>query len=318
MVVIDQRGARLGYQAGALIVRVPEQAPRSIPLNLVDQLVVAGAVQIDSALFTHLAERGIGVLAMPGRGYRRSTFLHGAGHGDAARRLNQYRLVTNDKATLPWAKRFVAFKIAGDARLLRRAQAARPDCRHALTRGVAELLRALGNARHAHSVESLRGIEGAASAGFFHAYRCLFAPALQFEKRNRRPPRDPVNAALSLGYVLAHGEAVGAIARAGLDPMLGMLHDIAYNRESLACDFVELARPRVEQLVWRLFAEQQLRGDQFRNDGGASRMGKAARRSYFAAYEKHAGPHRRWFNRYARVLVKACADPHRSQRNEAT
>src|SRR5699024_6734114 len=163
---------------------------------------------------------------------------------------------------------------------------------------------ALAHARHAQDRATLRGIEGAAAARFFHAYRLLFAPSLHFHRRNRRPPRDPVNAALSLGYTLVHGEATAALARAGLDPMLGFLHDPLHNRESLACDFVELVRPRIEQLVWRLFADQELRGEQFNQESGASRMGKAARRTFFPAYERHAWLHRRWFKRYARKLAQ--------------
>ncbi|MDN5874077.1 MAG: CRISPR-associated endonuclease Cas1, partial [Sinobacteraceae bacterium] len=267
MVVIDQRGARLGHQAGALIVRMPKQPPRSIPLNLINQLVLAAAVEVQSTLFTHLAERGIGVVIMPGRGHRRSMFLYGAGHGDAARRLGQYHLVSDPLTAHWWARRFVAFKLIGGARLLRRALARRPDCRHGLTRATAQLRAALIQARRADNRERLRGIEGAASAAFLRAYRALFPVSLEFFGRNRRPPRDPVNAALSLGYTLAHGDATRAIAHAGLDPMLGFLHEAAYSRESLACDFVELARPRIEHLVWRLFAERQLRGEQFTRDG---------------------------------------------------
>lgn len=315
MVVIDQRGARLEHRSGAMIVRTAKQPPQSIPLQHIDQLVIAGAMQLDSALLTHLAEQGASVVIMPGRGHRRSAVLHGTGHGDAARRLNQYRLLQDDSMKCHWAKRFVVCKIAGHTRLLRRALRQRPDSRQPLTAAIAELCGAMANARVADNLASLRGIEGAASARYFHAYRLLFASSLQFCRRNRRPPRDPVNAALSLGYTLAHGEAVTRITRAGLDPMLGFLHDPAYNRESLACDLVELARPRIEQLVWRLFAEKQLRGDQFSTDGGASRMGKAARRTFFAAYERHAHMQRRWFERYARVIANVCTTQEQEQPN---
>lgn len=306
-VVIDQRGTQLEYRTGALIVRLPDERPRSIPLRLLDRLVVAGAVHLESTLLTHLAEHDIGLLALPARGYRRSAFLHRQSHGDAARRLGQYQMTLDIGATLYWAQRFVVLRILGSQRLLRRAQNMRPDRRRALRRGLEQLNGALVRVRDASGLEQLRGIEGAASANYFSAYKTLFAPSLEFLRRNRRPPRDPVNATLSLAYTIAHGDAVQALARAGLDPMLGFLHEPAYNRDSLACDLVEVARPRIEQLVWRLFADQQLSVSNFSTDNGAVRMSKASRKTFFTAYEAHADLHRRWFHRYAQTLAKGCS-----------
>lgn len=304
--VVDQRGTRLEYKAGALIVRVPNERPRSIPLRLLDRLVIAGAVQLDSPLLTHLAENDIALLAMPARGSRRSAFLHGQSHGDAARRLGQYQMAITRETALRWARRFVRLRILGSQRLLRRALGRRRDQRRGLARGLAQLSNALEQTHSIASLERLRGIEGAASAAHFAAYKTLFASSLEFHRRNRRPPRDPVNAALSLGYTLAHGDAIQALARTGLDPMLGFLHEPAYSRESLACDLVEIARPRVEELVWRLFAEKRLVRTHFSVDDGAARLRKTARQTFFSAWEAHADTHRRWFRRYARALARAC------------
>lgn len=304
--VIDRRGSRVEYRSGAIVVRIPDQRPQNISLNLVDRLVLASSVEIDSTLLTHLSERGISLLAMPGRGVRRSAFMYGYSHGDAQRRINQYGLMVDPAKKLMWARRFVFMKIAGNRRLLLTAERLRPDCRYILRRGADELQSALQNARQADNLLSLRGIEGSASNRFFLAYRSLFPASLSFRERNRRPPRDPVNAALSLAYTLAHGDAVNALVKSGLDPMLGFLHDPSYGRESLACDLVEIVRPRVEHLVWRLFAERQLTGDHFRFENGASRMGKAARSIFFATYESNAAVHRRWLARYAQAISRSC------------
>lgn len=305
-VVVDQRGAKLAYQNGALMIRVPDERPRSVPLRLLDRLVIAAAVHIDSPLLTHLAEHDISLLAMPGRGHRRSAFLHGYTHGDAARRLGQYRIAQDDAQALYWARRFVLLRLLGSRRLLRRALATRPDQRAALVRAMDGIAGTTEHARTCTDLDRLRGMEGAAAARFFAGYTRLFADTLEFTARNRRPPRDPINAALSLGYTLAHGDAVRALAQAGLDPMIGFLHQPEHNRESLACDLVEIARPRVEHVVWRLFAAQQLTADHFTRDGGATRMGKAARQTFFAAFEYNAQLHRRWFRRCAQALAHAC------------
>lgn len=305
--VVDRRGSRLAYKNAALIIAEPEGRPRSVPLALLERIVIAGGIQIDSSLFTHLAEQGISVLVLPARGYRRTAHLHGSGHGNTLRRLGQYALATDSLQALHWAKRFVALKVMGQMRLLRRAGHRRAEVRHPLEMGCQALAGSLRRVRAADSLDSLRGYEGAASAQFFQAYRVLFADALGFTRRTRRPPTDPANALLSLGYTLLHGDAVRAAALEGLDPMLGFLHAPSYNRESLACDVVEIARSRIESLVWRLFAEQSLRAEDFTRDGDAVRLGKAGRGIFFAAYEQQAFVHRAWFRRSALALARACA-----------
>ncbi|HEX7380897.1 MAG TPA: CRISPR-associated endonuclease Cas1 [Nevskiaceae bacterium] len=307
-VVIDRRGTHLSYANGALSVRVPEETPRYIPLRLIEQLVIAGAVSIESPLLTHLAENDVAVLVMPGRGARRSSLLYAPSHGNSARRIAQYRGVGDADNVLAWARRFVQARANGAGRLLRRALALRPDLRYELLRGIEALDAVRRTTQDATTLAGLRGMEGAAAAIYFATFQALFAPSLAFHGRNRRPPRDPVNAVLSLGYTLLHVDAVRAIVQAGLDPMLGFLHEPAYSRESLACDFVEIARPHVEQVTWRLFADQRLSADQFSDDNGACRMHKAARGTCFAAFEGSAASHRRAFRRLARVVVHSLGE----------
>lgn len=305
--VIDQRGTQLSYQGGALMIRIPGEQPQSVPLHLLERLITVGRVTLDGNLLARLAEQGVGLVAMPGRSTRGQAFLWSQGHGDAARRLGQYGLVSQPASCLFWARRFVMLRMIGARRLLRHAGQQRPELGRAMNKGLQHLDQALMQTRHSQDLDQLRGLEGAAAAAYFAAYAQLLPPALAFQGRNRRPPRDPVNAALSLSYTLAHSDAIRALARAGLDPMLGFLHEPAHGRESLACDLVELARPRLERWVWRLFADEKLTARHFSHTGQACRMNKAARRIFFAGYERQAGCHRRWFDRYARLLARACS-----------
>ncbi|MCZ7659386.1 MAG: CRISPR-associated endonuclease Cas1 [Xanthobacteraceae bacterium] len=129
----------------------------------------------------------------------------------------------------------------------------------AARRRMAEASALAANAAATPDLHVLRGREGAAARAFFPAYATAFTPALGFAGRNRRPPRDPVNVCLSLGYTLAHAEALRAAARTGLDPQLGVYHDLAPGRDSLACDLAEPVRPLVDGFVQRAFADAILR-----------------------------------------------------------
>ena len=115
------------------------------------------------------------------------------------------------------------------------------------------------------------------------------APAeIGFETRNRRPPRDPLNALLSFGYVLAGNEIQALLDAMGFDPYLGFFHQIEYGRPSLALDLLEEFRaPLVDRFSLRLLNLRILTRESFTPtpEGGVVLEREALKR-YFAAYEK--------------------------------
>ena len=152
---------------------------------------------------------------------------------------------------------------------------------------------------------ALRGLEGSAAAAYFAGFQRLFADSLDFNGRNRRPPRDPVNAFLSLSYTLIHNEAVRACHGAGLDPLLGFYHEPTYSRESLACDVIEPLRPHVDHWAWRLFRKRMLSASHFSRDGQSCLLNKNGRQTFFEDYEIHAAPWRRYLRLRSYQIARA-------------
>lgn len=306
IVYIDRRDMQLDYAQGQLILRTPDAPPKSLPLTQLTGLVIKGGVQINSTLLMQIAQNGGSTLLLGGRGQRGEAVVSAFTHGDATRRLGQYRAVLDPVTALQVARILVRAKIAGQRKVLRDAMKLRPDQRLSLFAADKALVNATRNLARATGVEQLRGMEGAAGAAWFEGYRSLFADSLAFNGRNRRPPRDPVNAALSLAYTLAHHDARAVLIRVGLDPMLGALHDPSHGRDSAACDLCEVARPHAERLVWRLFADQTLRSSDFETHNSAVLLKKAGRAAFYEAYEAQAPAVRKRMARLARMAVQAC------------
>jgi len=303
---LDHQGLSLQAESGAIVLRGAEEKPRSIPLALLERVVVQGEAEISSGLLGRMAEAGVGLLVLSKRQSWRTACLLGRPHKDARIRLAQYQVSLNAAARVGWARLWLRGKLHNQERLLAAALRRRPELIGPLTQGrdrVHAAAARLADAAGAATIETLRGLEGAAAAAYFRAFVTLFAPALGFGGRNRRPPRDPVNAALSLAYTLLHFEAVRAAQAAGLDPLLGTLHEPAYGRESLACDLVEPLRPRVDGWVWELFRERLLRLEHFTHDKGACLLHKAGRRNFYEAWEDGAARFRPALRGYCRLLV---------------
>lgn len=306
--VIDRAGMQLDYESGALVLRQDGMRLRSVPARLLERVILHGGVRLDCSVLGALAQEGASVIVLAGRRGQRAAHLVGGAHGDARARIAQCQRVGDEAFGTEWSRRLLRAKLAGGAALLRRARQARPDLRKPLTDAIATLQACRQRLVQAADRASLRGIEGAAAAGYFAGYARLFAPALGFSARRRRPPPDPVNACLSLGYTLLQAEAERACWIAGLDPLVGLLHLPAHGRASMACDLVEPWRSRVDALVWTLFREGVLREAHFGRDGsGACLLGKTGRSYFYQAWANQVGPLSRALRRHARLAARQLA-----------
>lgn len=301
---LDRKNLSLRLDNGQMVIDEPGARRRGIPLRLLERVVIRGHVGFDSTLLGALAEQGSAALFLSGRQGRRVAILLGAGHADARRRLAQYRVHDDIAIRLEWSRIVVKGKLRAQADTLEMARTLRPDCRKPLTDGITSLESILSKLPQADTLDVIRGLEGAGAAAYFGAFTSIFPPALEFHNRNRRPPRDPVNACLSLVYTLLHFEAVNACHGAGLDPLLGFFHEPAYGRESLAADLIEPLRARADAWVWELFRGRTLRLEDFTIDQGSCLLGKIGRQDFYAAYETFAPAPRRWLRRQAYNLAK--------------
>lgn len=305
-VYVDRKHARLEAAAGALTIRVEGARPAHVPLASLERLVVRGEASLSTGLLGALWRRGAGLLILAGRRHEPTATLLGAPHGDARLRLAQYELARDARRRQALARRLLAGKLEGQLRLLRRLLERRPDARRPLlaaserlTRHRAELAGPSGD-----RLDRLLGIEGSAAAAFFEGFAACFPPALGFVARNRRPPRDPVNACLSLGYTLLVFEAARQCQIAGLDPLLGFLHAPSPGRASLACDLAEPLRCHADELVHGLFAREELRAAHFRTDAAGCLLGKTGRERFYAAWAAEAPALGRLLRRMAGELAR--------------
>lgn len=305
---IDRKDALLDAEAGGLVLRGADGTLMRAPLAPLERVVLRGPARIGTAAIAALHKQGAGLMVLSGRRSAPAGMLLGQPAADVTLRLGQARLALDSAACAAIARRVVRAKLLAQARLLRAAQAQRPDRRYPLQGALARIVGPVARLRSDEALDlpSLLGLEGAAAASYFPGLAALFPPALGFTERNRRPPRDPVNATLSLAYTLGTFEAAREAWVAGLDPMIGFLHAPAPGRESLACDLVEPLRPTLDRLVWRLFATEQLRAAHFTRDGAACLLGKTGRAIFFAAWEEAVGPARLALRRGLRPLRHLC------------
>lgn len=320
MLLLDRAQLDVRAEGEALALYEAGQRRGTVPVKLIDRCVIHGAqTRLDTGVLMKLAEAGATTVLMSPRQTRRIAIVLGPHHNDAAVRLAQAARVMDDAWCRQWALGTVRAKLARQHRALRMLQTQRADARkplfdalQALESSLRDLPSRPGNSGPTNGdleglpdLANLRGREGAAARAYFAGLAGVMPPALQFTGRNRRPPRDPVNACLSLGYTLLHAQAVQACATAGLDPLLGFYHRPAFGRESLASDLIEPLRPAVDLWVWEQLRTRELREEHFSQDKGACLLGKAGRQHFYASWDAHAAPWCRWLRAQTRQLAAA-------------
>ena len=137
--------------------------------------------------------------------------------------------------------------------------------------------------------QSLLGIEGAAADAYFSSFGSMLEKShgFSFEKRNKRPPRDPVNSVLSYIYGVLTKEMFVTVLAVGFDPYLGFYHQPMYGRPSLALDMMEEFRPLIaDSVAITLFNNRELSPDDFIRTGIGISIAPEAKKKVIGAYEK--------------------------------
>lgn len=282
---LSEQGSLVRKTGERLVVEKDGQVLAEIPCLKLETVFLYGNVQVTVQALDELLEHGIEVAL-----FTRSGRLKGQVTPPKAKnmvlRMRQYELAVSPAACLPFARAMIQGKITNAAAVLRRYRMHHPEAIPLAE--IQELDRALASVERAASLETLRGVEGAAAARYFPWLGAMVPPDFPFRGRNRRPPRDPLNALLSFGYVLVGNELQSLLDGMGFDPYLGLFHQIDYGRPSLALDLLEELRPAlVDRLSVNLLNLGVLRVDDFTTTAEKGvLLSREAMKRYFLAYEK--------------------------------
>ena len=282
-VYVHTQGAVVGKSGGQLEVKQKGQVLQKIRLIEISHLALFGNVQVTAQAVQELCDREIPICYFSYGGWFRG-ITNGMGHKNVELRCRQYLGAMTPETALPISRRMVFGKIKNSRTMLRRNHREPPPS--VLT----ELNRLADRALTAPSLETLLGIEGAAARTYFSEFRGMIKNEsldFDFHGRNRRPPRDPVNAVLSFLYAMLIKQATITALTVGFDPYLGFYHQPRYGRPALALDLVEEFRPLIaDSVCLTLINNGELGPEDFITRGGATALTQNGRRRVIEAYER--------------------------------
>ena len=288
-VYVRQHRARIRLRSGALLVTTPDKSQR-VPLEGIDAVLLLGGAQITTQALDACVGRGVQVAALKKSGALRFV-VSGRTGGNVHLRTALFRVAMDDQSSLTLAKSIVAAKLQNSWRVVDRwaRDENRADRRRRLDVRASQIRDRIPRLAEAATADHVRGIEGDAARAYFRCVgQVLESSGLRFSGRTRRPPRDPVNAALGFCYGMVVTEFIGSAQSVGLDYQMGFFHRPRSGRPSLALDLTEELRALTDRFVVSSMRRRQLSGDDFESTpGGAVYLSDRGRTKLIQLWEAH-------------------------------
>jgi CRISPR-associated protein Cas1 len=280
---VQEQGASVGKSGATLVIRKSGAELARTRLKDVSQLVVCGNVSVTAQTVHQLCDAGIPIVHLS-----MGNWFYGVTHGinlrNAYDRAAQFAAAKDDKLRLVLARQIVSAKGTNQRTMIRRNTSATDPT-------LADMNNLLERVPQATSCASLLGLEGGLAACYFRHFADMLKPRdfdaqWDFKLRNRRPPRDPVNALLSFGYALLSKEFTVALLTEGLDPWWGLYHQPRHGRPSLSLDLMEPFRPLiVDSAVVTAVNTGMIRAGDFTRSSAGCMLKPAGRKAFIRAYE---------------------------------
>lgn len=306
---LNTQGTYVGKSGNVLKVKDRDKEIQEVRINDICQLSLFGNIQLTTQAIQTLCEEEIPIAYFSKAGWFYG-ITQGLGVKNIDLRRQQFRWAGSPAFCLRLARALTAGKIRNQRTMLQRNHLEPPSG------PIGQLKALMEEAEHCGAIEQLLGLEGNAARIYFECFSGmiktdggpvedgprqldLFAALpdrrgadaspfrFDFTHRNRRPPRDPVNALLSLGYSLLAKDMTIISQAVGLDPFLGFYHQPRFGRASLALDLIEPFRPLIaDSAVLTAINTRMVTVDDFISAGQSVALTAAGRKSFFQAYEQ--------------------------------
>lgn len=281
VLVVQTPGSQIGQRGDQLVISLKGEEMRKIPGQQVRAIYCYGAIQITAQAIETCLELGIDVAYFSPAG-RFLGMLGGLPASGVDARRGQYRLFELPGVRLQLAREIIRSKIHNQRVMLMR----NGDVQDNIVQLLANFRDATETAR---DLTELLGIEGSAAAIYFEQFESMLKQhedwKFDWHGRNRRPPRDPVNALLSLGYSMLAKEITGVCYSVGLDPFLGFMHQPRYGRPALALDLMEEFRPLIaDSVTISLINRGELGPEDFMRNANGTFLTDRGRKPFWEAW----------------------------------
>ena len=282
---ITSHGMKIGIEGGRIVVSSKEETVRSIPKESVESISIFGNSHLTAKCIQFVLSKGISVSFFSSKGTYFGR-LESTSHHRTSVLKKQFQMTDDMEFSIIMGRKMISAKIRNQEVILRRY----------IKEMTPEMMRHINlmkvyrtKAEHAGTIEELMGYEGIAARNYFDCILLIINPEFRFSGRTRRPPEDPFNSMLSLGYTLLMYEIYSKIEDEGMSPYYALVHKSYKDNPALASDLMEEWRgPVVDSVVLSMIQGNEVHADDFEyiEENGSVIMTKECLNKFVKKFEK--------------------------------
>ena len=283
-IYITESGAYLRKRGGRMLVGRNNEILFEVPLEIIEDITLVDSVHISSKMITECLEREIPLSWLSSQGSFYGCLINN-NSVDVLKHRKQFMLLEEGTLYFTLAKKVVFAKCHNQLTILRRYN--RNAQSQAVDMAINNIIAVRKNIFSADKLAPLLGYEGIISRIYFAALGEIVPEGFRFDGRSKRPPKDPFNSMLSLGYSMLFNEIMSDLLAIGLHPFVGFMHRPAKGHPALVSDLIEEWRaPLIDSLVMSVIKRGMVTLDMFDNTEEGCFLNAMARKQFLQAYNR--------------------------------
>ena len=254
------------------------ESSRALPIEQIDSLHIFGEVDLNTKFLNYISEYSILLHFYNYYGFYSGSFYPRKKNISGLLTVKQSQHYVDEEKRLYLAKCFVQSAKYHIIRNLKNYKEITDDIYMDLEKETIN---------DAAEIDELMGMEGRIRNTYYKAFNLFLKHGFQMNKREKRPPTDPINALISFGNSLMYTTVLGQIYHTQLDPSISYLHEPSTKRFSLSLDLSEIFKPLiVDPVIFNLINNRIINKDDFSTKDGICMLNDSGRRKFITEYEK--------------------------------
>lgn len=289
---VTEAGSVVGINGGYFEVKQKNGLVRKVPKEKMESITVFNGSTVTNQCIAECLQMGVPVNYFSSKGLYFGKLVS-TSHVSADRLKKQVYASDDEIFCLEFSKKIIKAKIHNQMVVLRRY----------IKNSAVDLAECIHNMKISEnkintckSVDEIMGYEGIAARNYFSGLSALVKDDFKFNGRSRRPPKDPFNSMLSLGYTILMYVIYGEIENRGLSPYISFLHSIREKHPSLASDLMEEWRAVIaDSVVMSLVQGKEIDIENFTSEEGKGvYLDKEGMKIFISKFEKKINSENRY------------------------
>ena len=262
----------------------PRKLPRKpIPVEDIESIYCFSELRFNTKFLNYLAQKNITLHLFNYYGYYSGSFYPREPFISGKLLVKQVEHYTDTELRVNIAQKFVE----GSAKNIRKNLMYYDSRNKDMSPFIPKIEELIGKINSTTDVQELMGIEGNIRANYYTSWNLIIDDPIDFKKRVKNPPDNPINALISFGNSLVYTTVLSEIYKTQLNPLISFLHEPGERRFSLSLDIAEIFKPLLtDRIIFALLNKGIIKKEHFDKKLNYAYLTESGRKIFLQEYDE--------------------------------